>query len=231
MNPLARKRRSSEKNRGFLISERKNKQISEQYRTIRTNINFSSINKEIKTIVVTSPTSGDGKTITASNLAIVFSQDAKRVLLVDADMRRPTVHYTFGLQNNHFGLSNYLVNGADFQSVIRNTHINDLDVVTSGIIPPNPSELLGSKRMSEFIEKVKSIYDIVIFDTPPILSVSDSTIIANQCDGVLLVVRTRKSEMKDVQKARELLLYAKANLIGAVLNGKKNSSGDHYYYE
>jgi protein-tyrosine kinase len=222
--------RKKKKERGvnLITIERKSKQASEQFRTIRSNINFASINKELKSLVITSPHSGDGKTMTATNLAIVFSQEGKKVLLVDADMRKPTIHHMFRLMNNN-GLSNYLVGQQDIASIINPTYLTDLDIVTSGIIPPNPSELLSSTQMEKFMTSVNERYDIIIFDTPPVLVVTDSTLLANLCDGVLLVIRAKKSEISDVKKAKEQLKYAGANLLGAILNGKKLPHDSYYY--
>lgn len=223
-------RRKVEERRGNLVTiEQKNKQSSEQFRSLRSNIHFASFNKSIKTLVITSPSPGDGKTMTASNLAMVFSQEGKRVLLVDADLRKPSVHYLFGL-SNHYGLCNHLIGQKDIHSIITNVYPN-LEVITSGLTPPNSPELLGSKQMDEFISEVREEYDLVIFDTPPILAVTDATLVANQCDGTLLVVRVNKNEVKDVAKVKEQLNLAGANILGAILNGKKQmKKNDHYYY-
>lgn len=213
----------------MITIERKNKLVSEQFRSIRSNINFASINSEFRSLVITSASSGDGKTITASNLAIVFSQEGKRVLLVDADMRKPDVHHIFHLPN-HSGLSNYLVGQIGMDEMIRKTYITNLDIITSGAIPPNPSELLSSEQMKQFLIIAKAEYDVVILDTPPILVVTDATLIANQCDGTVLVVRAKKNEMKDIEKIKEQLSFAGANLVGAILNGKKQKKDSSYYY-
>lgn len=222
---LKRKRRKSI---NVLTTGRKNKQTAEQFRTIRSNINFASRNSEIRSIAVCSSNSGDGKTMTATNLAIVFSQGGKKVLLVDADMRKPEIHHMFELPN-FYGLSNYLIGQKRLEDIITKTYISDLDIVTSGIIPPNPAELLGSIEMEQFNLQVESLYDVVIYDTPPVLAVTDATLIANQCDGTLLVVRYKKTELKDVENVKVQLSMAGANLIGALLNGKKLPKVPYYY--
>jgi protein-tyrosine kinase len=225
---MRRKRKKLE--RGTLITiERNNTIAAEQFRSIRSNINFASVDRRLRSIVVTSSSAGDGKTMTATNLAIVFNQEGKKVLLVDADLRRPKVHHAFRLEN-HVGLSNYLIGQKALEDIIMRTYRPDLDLITSGIIPPNPAELLGSRQMSIFISQVMNLYDVVILDTPPVLVVTDSTLIANQCDGTLLVVRAKKNEVKDVKKAKEQLSFAGANLIGAVFNGKKQLKKNLYYY-
>src|SRR5690625_3129262 len=178
--------------------------ISEQYRTLRTNLEFSSVDKDLKTILVTSSSPGEGKSMTTANLAVVYAQQGKKVLLIDADLRKPTVHYTFRLDNLR-GLSNILVNEARLEETAHSTGIDHLDVISSGPIPPNPSELLGSKRMESFIEEASNLYDLVIFDTPPILAVTDAQILANIVDGSVLVVRSGQTENELAVKAKEAL--------------------------
>jgi protein-tyrosine kinase len=222
------KRKNTKVARGSLMTlENRNKQGLEQFRSLRSNIHFSSIDKHIQTIAVSSARSGDGKTMTASNLAVVFSQEGKRVLLVDADLRKPSIHHVFRLENR-YGLSNYLIGQKGLEDIIQNAYPN-LDIITSGIIPPNPPELLGSMQMGNFIQEMKETYDVIILDTPPVLIVTDPTLIASKCDGVLLVVRAKKSELKEVKKAQEQLRFAGATMIGAVLNGKKQPKGSYYY--
>jgi capsular exopolysaccharide synthesis family protein len=203
--------------------------ISEQYRTIRTNINFSSIDNEINTLMVTSTGPGEGKSTTVANLAVVFAQQGKRVLLVDADLRKPTVHYTFNFPNTT-GFTNVLTNDSSLDESIRQTDVENLFVLTCGPIPPNPSELLGSRAMKHFLEKALEKFDMVIFDTPPVLAVTDAQVLANQCDGTILVVGSEKTEKDQAVKTKELLEAANAKLLGVVLNNKKNQKKDHQYY-
>lgn len=203
--------------------------ISEQYRTIRTNIEFSSVDQEIKTLMVTSPGPAEGKSTTAANLAVVFAQQAKKVLLVDTDLRKPTVHYTFD-QNNTFGLTSVLSKQKTLAEAAKLTDQPYLSVLPSGPIPPNPAELLGSKAMEQFLADAREEYDVIVFDTPPVLAVTDAQILANRCDGALLVVYSGKTEMDEAVKAKELLTAAKGKLLGMVLNHKKLQSSDYYYY-
>nr|WP_204956053.1 CpsD/CapB family tyrosine-protein kinase [Metabacillus crassostreae] len=203
--------------------------IAEQFRTIRTNIQFSSIDKELQTIIVTSSGPGEGKSTTTANLAVVFAQQGKRVLLMDADMRKPTVHYTFRIEN-HKGLSNVLTRQATLGEAVNVTSQDNLWVLSSGPIPPNPSELLGSKGMIALLEQAKDEYDIVILDTPPVLAVTDAQILSNVADGVVLVVSSGKTEVDSAKKAKELLESAKAKIMGVVLNNKKVQDSQHYYY-
>ncbi|WP_147534476.1 CpsD/CapB family tyrosine-protein kinase [Bacillus marasmi] len=203
--------------------------ISEQYRTVRTNIQFSSVDEEIKSIMVTSADPSEGKSTTVANLAVTFAQQGKKVLLVDADMRKPTVHYTFQVENI-YGLTNVLTKIKTLEEAISHTDVEHLDILTSGPIPPNPAELLGSKAMLEFLTTVEEKYDVILFDTPPILAVTDAQILANLCEGSVLVVASGKTEIEKVTKSKELLAQAKGKLLGAVLNNKKMDKSNYYYY-
>lgn len=204
--------------------------ISEQYRTIRTNIQFaSSADKQIKTLVVTSSGPAEGKTTTSGNLAVVFAKSGQRVLLVDADMRKPTVYKTFNL-NNASGLSTVLSTSTSVLEVAQKTVIDNLSVLTSGPKPPNPSELLGSARMNQVIEEAKKLYDVVIFDMPPVVAVTDAQIMASKADGTILVVRENVARKEFLTKARDLLNMVQARIIGVVYNGAEHSKDSGYYY-
>lgn len=202
--------------------------VSEQYRTIRTNINFSMPDKDLKTILFTSGSPGEGKSTSAGNVAIVFAQDGKKVLLVDADMRKPTMHYTFHTQNAT-GLSNLLTRKWQFDDVVKQTEIEGLDLLTSGPLPPNPAELLGSNTMDALLEELMERYDIVIIDGPPILSVADAQILSNKCDGAVLVINAGATQKENALKAKEALTSSNANIIGTILNNFVLEK-DHYYY-
>ncbi|MGM0777893.1 MAG: CpsD/CapB family tyrosine-protein kinase [Bacillota bacterium] len=203
--------------------------VSEQYRTVRTNIQFSAVDKELRSILVTSSGPGEGKSTTVSNLAVVFASQGKKVLLVDADLRKPTVHYTFDVSNMN-GLTNVLTKSSSIENAVSHTNEPNLYVLASGPIPPNPAELLGSKAMEEFIHDAYKLYDVILFDTPPILAVADAQILSNHVDGTILVVYSGETEMEAAAKAKELLQAAKAKLLGAVLNHKKLQDSQYYYY-
>jgi len=203
--------------------------ISEQYRTIRTNIQFSSVDHEIRSIMITSTGPGEGKSTTAANLAVVFAQQGKQVLLIDADLRKPTVHYTFRLQNIH-GLTSVLLRNATLQEAVSISEIDHLDVLTSGPIPPNPAELLSSRSMVELLKEAYDQYDIVLIDSPPLLAVADAQILANQVDASIMVVASGKTEREAALKGKESLLSAKSKLLGVVLNGKPQKDSHYYYY-
>ncbi|MEH7568513.1 CpsD/CapB family tyrosine-protein kinase [Priestia megaterium] len=203
--------------------------VAEQYRTIRTNIQFSNVDQDIKTIVVTSSGAEEGKSTTTSNLATVYAQQGLNVLLIDADLRKPTGHYTFRLEN-HIGLTNVLTRQSTLAQAVQESEIPHLSVLTSGPIPPNPSELLASVQMAELLKEMKEQFDMIIFDTPPILAVADAQILANQVDGTILVVSSGKTEKDAALKSKELLSNAKGKLLGVVLNNRKVEEGNYYYY-
>ncbi len=216
--PLARK---------LVARTKPNSIISEQYRTIRTTINFSLPGDGMKTLLFTSASKEEGKSTTSANLAIVFAESGKKVLLVDADMRKPTLHHTFHL-NNQSGLSNLLVGKGELEQCVRGSGIPGLELLTSGQIPHNPAELLDSPQLDLLMAEMKERYDLVLFDSPPILSVTDSKILANKCEGTVLVVNTGKTEKQLALKARDSLSIAKAYIVGVVMNNYKLSK-DHYY--
>jgi capsular exopolysaccharide synthesis family protein len=203
--------------------------ISEQYRTIRTNIQYSSVDQEVKTLLVTSSGPGEGKSTTVANLAVVFAQQGKKVLLVDADLRKPTVHYTFN-QTNTFGLTSVLTKQVSLENAIADTEEKNLFVLTSGPVPPNPAELLSSHAMEQLLQDAQEAFDLILFDTPPILVVTDAQILANKCEGTLLVVSSEVTEKEQAVKAKELLEAAQSKLLGVVLNNKKIQDTNYYYY-
>ncbi len=235
MRRLARKEKKNKNDKVLTLKRRllahnsPKDPVAEQYRTIRTNIQFSGADQGIKSLILTSSGTAEGKSTTASNLAAVYAQQGLKVLLIDADLRKPTVHYTFRLEN-HAGLTNVLTRQSTLGQSVQETEVRDLYVLTSGPIPPNPSELLASHQMEELLKEMKQQFDMVIFDTPPILAVADAQILANQVDASILVVSSGKTEKEAALKAKELLVHAKSKLLGAVLNNRKADSGNYYYY-
>lgn len=201
--------------------------VSEQYRLIRTNILFSSVDEEIKSVMVTSPEQADGKSTTALNLAIVLAQQGKKVLLVDTDLRKPSIHYSFQA-SNIVGITNILKKETDLEGTISSTLVPNLEILTSGDIPPNPSELLNSRAMEKVMMEIEERYDYVVYDTPPVLAVTDAQIIANRCDGVVLVVASGKTHKERAIRAKELLEKAKSRILGVVVNGVESKKTEIY---
>ncbi|TDQ38656.1 CpsD/CapB family tyrosine-protein kinase [Aureibacillus halotolerans] len=217
------------KQRSLITFRNPKSPVSEQYRTIRTNIEFSAVDANVQTIMVTSSGPEEGKSTTAANMAVVFAQQGKRVLLIDGDLRKPTVHYTFHLENS-FGLTSVLTKQSTVEQAYVKSEIDSLDILPSGPVPPNPAELLGSQAMHILMSDLRKTYDIVIFDTPPVLAVTDAQVLANQCDGVVLVTASGKTEVEAAKKAKELLENARAKLLGVVLNQKPVKQSNYYYY-
>lgn len=215
INKKKSKRENSK--RHFVSYSNPSSQIAEQFRTIRTNIQFSSINKKHKTLIITSPSHGEGKTTSAINLAISLSQQGDKVLLVDANLRRPTVHSTFNLKDA-LGLSEVLIGKATIEDAIVQTQIGQLEVLPSGMTPPNPAELIGSKAMSQFIKEITDEYDVILFDSPPVLETTDTKLLAGQCDGVILVLTSGKTDREKAIEANRLLNLVRAKVLGVILN-------------
>lgn len=202
---------------------------AEQFRTIRTNIEFAQLDTDLRSILVSSSIPAEGKSTVASNLAFVIAQTDKKVLLVDADLRKPTVHRTFRLKNEQ-GLTTLLSsNEMRFNQVVQHSKELGLYFLPSGPIPPNPSEILGSGRMTLLMKELGQYFDIVIYDAPPITAVTDPQILATKVDGVVMVVRQGYSRKEEVKKAKEALDNVNANILGYVMNGKELSDSAGYY--
>lgn len=203
--------------------------IAESYRTLRTNIQFSSFDKKIQTIVITSSGPSEGKSTTSSNLAVVMAQNGNKTILIDCDQRKPKLHKVF-LTSNQKGLSDLLVGNSVFEEAVEKTEIENLDILTSGTRPPNPSELLASTKMKNFIENLREKYDCIIIDTPPVIAVTDAQIVSRYADGCLLVVASAQAEREAAMKAKELLQKVDAKIIGVVLNKLDIKEKGYYGY-
>jgi len=203
--------------------------ISEAYRTLRTNISFSAVDEDLRVIMVTSSGPGEGKSTTVANLAATYAQSDKRTVLIELDLRKPTVHKTFKL-SNRLGISHVLTKQASLDEVIQDTNIPNLSAITAGMIPPNPSELVGSKTLGAILEQLKEQFDQIIIDTPPVLALTDAQLISTHCDGVVLVAEAGKVKRSALLDAKERLQIVKARIVGVVLNNAKRKAKDDYYY-
>ena len=211
----------------LLPHERPRLAVSEAYRALRTALLLSSA-EELRLIAVTSAVAGEGKTATASNLAVVIAQLGKRVLIVDADLRKPRQHQLFKV-SNRLGLVNFLTGSAELSSIVSKTHVPNLALCPSGPTPPNPSELLSSARMQEFLNLALQHFDMVIVDTPPTLAVTDSTLVGSITDGVVLCCRAGRLQRDEAKDCRDRLRFADVKTLGTVLNGFRPTGGTSSY--
>ena len=204
--------------------------ISEAYRTLRTNLDFASLDQALKTLVITSAGVGEGKSTTLANLAVVSAQAGRRVILVDADLRRPTLHQILGAKNDT-GLTSMVVDEARLTAPpLQETGIPGLSLLSSGPLPPNPAELLGSRRMAEVIAALAEEADQVFFDTPPVVAVTDAAVLATRVDGVLLVIGAGKTRREYARMAVQRLQQINARLVGTVLTNVEAGGGFTGYY-
>lgn len=201
--------------------------ISEGYRAIRINLQFAGADKTLQVVGVTSSSPGEGKSTTIANLAIVMAQDNKKVLLVDCDLRKPTQHKKFEIEQD--GLTNTLVRGKALDALVQHDVFPNLDILTSGPIPPNPSELLGSHKMAEVIAWARDHYDYVLVDLPPILAVADAAVIGNMVDGVLMVVASGSMTPNEAMDAKKRLQQAGVTILGVILNKMPQQRRYGYY--
>jgi capsular exopolysaccharide synthesis family protein len=206
--------------------------ISESIKGIRTNLLFTSVDEELKTILVTSSIPGEGKSFITSNLAVTFAQSGYNVLLVDCDMRKGRLHRIFNLVNDK-GLSDMLISGESIKPYVKKTHVMSLSLVTMGTTPPNPSELLSSAKFIEFLKVAKTHYSIIILDSTPINAVSDALVLTKLVDQTVIVSAHRKTDIKDIINTKKAILNAGGTIAGVILNKKKTKKKDYYgkYYQ
>ncbi|MFR5876221.1 MAG: CpsD/CapB family tyrosine-protein kinase [Eubacterium sp.] len=229
------KRKKLAENNGFNKSDSKkilcadsSFAVKEAYNAIRTNLLFTQQGEKCPVFVVTSPTANNGKTINSINLAISFAQMGKRTLLIDSDMRNPTIHRMFSIPVKN-GLSEILAGLTDNIAVSR-TDVENLSILTAGKIPPNPAELLSSSRMDKLLEFVREHYDCVFIDTPPINLVTDSTVFAQKVTGYILVIKTDTTNTHDVKTTVSNLKQIDANILGFILNDVNSEKKKYYSY-
>lgn len=202
---------------------------AEAYRTLRTNIQFLALQNKIQTIVITSSKSREGKTTIASNLAVVMAQMGSKVLIVDCDQRKAKIHKVFDVSNDK-GLSDVLINEVNFKDVLKKIFLENLYILTAGTISPNPSDLFASIQMKNLMDELKSCFDYIILDTPPINKVTDTQLISQYSDGCVLVVASRETNVEEIVKSKKLLENIKNRILGVVLNKVEISKKDYYMY-
>jgi tyrosine-protein kinase Etk/Wzc len=205
--------------------------ISEAYRTLRTNLQFSSTTDPVRSFLVTSAGPGEGKSTTTANLAIAMSLQGTRTILVDTDLRKPVVHKIFGVDKNR-GLTNVLIGKMESSEVIQKSRIQNLDVIPAGILPPNPAELLGSQRMKDLVAELRESYDMCLFDSPPLIAVTDAAVLSKELDGILLVVKSGHTHREALNRGLELVRNVDSRILGVLLNdvSRENTYGSSYYY-
>ena len=213
----------------MFVMEKAPKSIdAEAYRSLRSNIEYSSFDDEYRVIVVTSSVPGEGKSTTSGNLAIALAQSGNSVLLVDCDMRKPSIHKMFKI-SNAAGTAELLLRKKLFEEVA-NKYNENLTIITAGKIPPNPSEMLASRAMTAFIEEMKKEFKYIILDTPPLQAVTDAQVLSTKADGVLLIVRAGSTKREMVFNSVDLIKKVQGKVIGTVLNGVENKKNNNYYY-
>ncbi len=223
----------SSTDRQLIVYEQAKSPIAEAYRTLRTNIQFSKTDGELKVIMFTSSGPGEGKSTTIANTAVALAQSGKQVILMDCDLRKPVQHKIFGKKNR--GVTNILVEDLLVEDLlvedfIQETQVENLRLLTSGPIPPNPSELLGTRKMQNLIENLKKQCDYLIIDAPPVIAVTDACVLAAKVDGITLVVNSGSIRPEMAQKAKDLLVKANGHLLGVVLNRVEIEEEHAYYY-
>ena len=216
-------------NIGYLLEEGTESKHAEAYRVLRTNLLFSRKDDKLNTIVVVSAGAGEGKSTTTINLATVFAQAGNRVLIVDSDLRRPTLHKLFKVTNN-LGLTNYLLKQNTLAELVQTTPVPNLDFMASGRLPNSSMGILGSAQMKEMISELKQRYDFILFDSPPILGVSDASILASEVDLVMQVIQYRRYPQPMTIRAKQMIEKVRGNFVGIVLNNINMSQDEGYYY-
>lgn len=212
----------------MFIYDKLPKSISvEAYNSIRTSIKYAAIDKPIKTIVVTSSVPGEGKSTIVGNIAMCLAKDGSRVLIIDCDLRKPTLHRKFKISNEK-GLTDCLINKNTLKEVVQQ-YSDRMFIITAGTIPPNPSEIVGSKTMELFLKELSINYDYIVLDTPPLLAVTDAQLLASKCDATLFVIRAGKTKEKIIGKGYKELTNVNANVIGSILNSVDGSDRGNYY--
>jgi succinoglycan biosynthesis transport protein ExoP len=218
-------------NQSKLIANQPRSPVAESYRVLRTNLQFSTVDRRLCSVMVSSAVPGEGKSLMSANLAVIMAQTGKRVILIDADLRRPNQHRIFGLSNNQ-GLSTALLGGDEqLKAALQRGPVDNLQILPAGPIPPNPTELLGSRRMHELMASLCTQADFVILDSPPVTAVADASVLAAHADGTLLVVDAGRTRRGQAQRCRDALQAVGANVLGVIINHYATQKEYYYYAE
>lgn len=214
----------------FIVKKNPKSLSAEAYRLLRTNLEYSSIDKSLKSIVVTSTEPGEGKSTVAGNLAIILGESGKKVILIDSDLRKPSLHKKFKVSND-LGLTDYLIGKCKLIDILKKIDDNVI-VIPSGNKAPNPAEIIASKSMEELIKTLTEKIDVdyIIIDTPPVKHVADAVALAGKCDGTIVIVKSGLTKVKDLTNVLGELEKVRANIIGTVLNGVQRNKKDYYNY-
>ena len=212
----------------FIVNEKPMSLSSEAYGKLRTSVEYSFVDKALKTIVVTSVNSGEGKTTVSGNLAYALATNEKKVLILDCDLRKPTMHKRHNISND-IGLTDYLVGKAKITDVIKKIE-KDVHIITAGTRTPNPAELIRSNTLEELLKNLSEDYDHIVIDTPPVGNMDDGRILAAKCDGTVIVVKSGATKGKDVTRVLNDLESVQATVLGTVLNGISHKKSKYYYY-
>lgn len=203
--------------------------ISETYRILRTNIQFMDIDSKIKTILITSPGPNEGKSLTTSNLAISIAQNNNKVLVIDGDLRKPVLHNLFDVPSRP-GVTDVLLGHVELSEAIKETGIKNLSILTSGPLPPNPAEMVGSARMKQLIREAGNMADVVLIDSPPIMPVTDGALLATAVDGVIMVIARGITKKDQALKAKNIIINSQTRILGIVFNRSGTQRKGYYYY-
>ncbi|WP_368863199.1 polysaccharide biosynthesis tyrosine autokinase [Staphylococcus hominis] len=227
---MAKRKKEKRKalNTPLYVEDKPKSIVSEKLRGIRSNIIFSNA-EEIKSVLITSEKPAAGKSIVTANIAITYAQAGYKTLIIDGDMRKPTQHYHFGT-SNYDGLSNLIIGKSEFDKAIRSTRVENLDLLTSGPVPPNPSELIASKNFKKIFGTLQNEYDFILIDTPPIISVTDAQVFLQYVPNCVMIIDAQKNNKNEVKKAKQLIEQADGHVIGAVLNKTAEEKSSNYYY-
>ena len=221
-------RRLAQPGQGLIALTEPKSAASEAFRTLRTNIQFAGLDQPCRSIVVTSAGPGEGKTTSVANFGVVVAQAGARVCVIDSDLRRPSLHRLFGVDNAR-GLTTALVEGLSFAEVSQPSRIRNLSILPSGPLPPNPAELVGSHRMRDSLQAATESFDLILCDSPPVMAVGDATALAALCDGVVLVIQVGRTARDLLRRVADQIEAVKGRILGVLLN-RADPRQDRYYY-